>query len=127
MLFYTIIFVASLIATLFANLSYKAISNKVRSVNTTYQRITITDSSRDYQRKMTEPTQPAQDDGVVFSPPGKMSPGEFVACRNQDTTWLVREQKLLSMYESYTARRSAESEPLTLEMISKPFRRSVPS
>ena len=29
------------------------------------------------------------------------------------------------MYESYRARRRAESEPLTLEMVSKPFSRKV--
>lgn len=132
MLFYTSIFVASLIATLPAIFFYEAIENKVRSVNTTYQRITITDSSRNYQREGTGfktcngiPTQPVPEDGMVYSNLGGMPRDKSVDCHNLDTFWLIRENRLLSMYESYTASLTAELEPRTFEMVSKPFRRKV--
>lgn len=64
---------------------------------------------------------------MVYSNQGEMPRDKSVACHNLDTSWLIRENRLLSMYESYMANRSAEQEPLTLEMVSKPFRRTITS
>ena len=63
-----------------------------------------------------------QEGGLVSS---NLAPAEPVGCHDQNTARLIREKKLLAMYESYKARRREESEPRTLEMVSKPFRRDA--
>jgi hypothetical protein len=132
MLFYISIVVASLIAILLARFSYKAMTNKNRSVHTSNKRVAITDSSRRYQKERTGfktyngiPTLSVQEGGMVYSNPGKTHPAKPVVRHNQNTASLIREKKLLSMNGSYKVRRSIEPEPLTLEMVSKPFRRKV--
>ena len=64
---------------------------------------------------------------MVYSNLGGVPRDKSAACHNLDTSWLIRESRLLAMYEAYMATRSAEQEPLTLEMVSKPFRRTITS
>ncbi len=132
MLFYTSIFAVSLIAALYSRFFYTAITNKDSSVHTSNKRIAITDSSRRYQKERTGlkinnglPIPSVQEGGLVSSSLGKKHPAKPVVSHDQDTARLIREKWLLSMYESCKARRRAEPEPLTLEMVSKPFRRKV--
>lgn len=132
MLFYTVMFVACLVATLIVSFLYKAVAQNARMADASYERITTTSDSRDYQRKRA-PTKTCKSFAtntvpeleMVFSKWSRMSPDGLLPCLNQDTSWVVREKRLLSMCESYAARRSNESKPMTLDMISKPFRRKV--
>lgn len=124
MLFYISIFVAILIAALHVRFFYTAIANKKRSVHSSNKRIAMTDSSRTYQKERTgfndSPIPSVQEGGLVSS-----HPANPVVCHELKTARLIYEETLLSMNESYKAKRRAESESLTLEMVSKPFRRKV--
>ena len=132
MLFYISIFVAILIAALQARFIFTAIANKNTSLHPFSEQIALTDSSRKYQKEQTGfkvdndlPIPSVQEDGLVSSNLRKKHAAKPVVCHNQETAQLNDEERLLSMYESYKARRRAESEPLTLDMVCKPFRRKV--
>ena len=132
MLYYTSMFVASLIAALYTRFFYKAITNINRSVHTSNKRVAITDNSRRYQKERTgfktcngTPILSVQEGGAVSSNLGKTRPAKPVVCHNQNTAWLIREKMLSSMNVSYKVRRRVQPEPPTLEMVSKPFSRKV--
>jgi hypothetical protein len=132
MLFYTSIFVAILIAALHARFFHTAIANKNRSAHTSNKRIAITDRSKRYQKERTGfkinndlPIPSVQEGGLMSSNLGKKHPANPVVCHKLKSARLIYEETLLSMNESYKAKRRAESGPLTLEMVSKPFRRKV--
>ena len=132
MLFYISMFVAILIAALQARFIFTAITNKNRPVHISDERIVITDSSRTDQKERTGskanndlPIPSVPEDGLVSSNLLEKDSAKPEVCHDQDTARLIYEEKLLSLYESYQARRRADSEPLTLEMVSKPFRRKV--
>jgi hypothetical protein len=121
-----------LIAALYARFFYTAIANKNRSVHTSNKRTAITDSSLRHQKERTGfkinnalPIPSVQEGGLVSSNLGKKHPANPVVCHKLKTARPIHEESLLSMNESYEARRRAESEPPTLEMVSKPFRRKV--
>ena len=132
MLFYTSIFVVSLMTAFYARLLYTANSFIYRSVHTSNKRVAITDRSGKYQKERTDckinndlAILSVQEGGLVSSKLGKKPPAEPVACHDQNIARLIREIKLLAMYESYKTRCREESEPRTLEMVSKPFRRNA--
>ena len=130
MLFNTNIFDASLITALHKRFFCTKITDENGSVHASNKQIAITDSSRRDQKERTGikmnndlPVTSVPEDGLVSSNLGKKHPAKTVGCHNQNTARLIREEKLLAMYESYKARCRVESEPRTLEMVSKPFRR----
>ncbi len=141
MLFYTSIFAVSLIAALFAIFFHKVTTNRNRLIHISNRRVAITAGSRRYQNERTGfrinngiPATSVHDGGVVSSnlvntQPVKIEicpePTKPEVCDNQNTVRLIREKRLLSMNESYKARCRVEPEPLTLEMVCKPFRREV--
>lgn len=132
MLLYTSIFVVSLIAVFYSHFFYTAIRNKNTSVRTSNARIATIDSSERFQKERLGfninnglPTRSVQKDESVSSDLDKKHPAKPEVCHDEDTAKLIREKRLLSMYESYKARCEANTEPLTLEMVSKPFKRKV--
>jgi len=132
MLFYTSIFVASLITALHERFFCITITNTDRSFHTSNKRIAITDSSKRDQKERPGlkdnsdlPVPSVLEGGLVSSNLGKTHSAKPVVCHDQESARLNREKKLLDMYESYKARRKEEQEPRTLEMVSKPFRREV--
>lgn len=132
MLFYTSIFVASLIAALLIRSFYKVITNKNRSVHTSNKRVAITDSFGRYQKERTGfktcngiSVLSVQESRVVSSNLGRTHPAKPAVSHSQDTSWLIREKKLSSMNVSYKVRRRVQPQPPTLEMVSKPFSRKV--
>ena len=132
MLFYKSKFGASLITAIHERFFCKTFTNKNKSVNTSNKRIAITDSSRKCQKERTGlkinndlPIPSVPEGGLVSSNLGKKHPAKPEVCHNQNSARLIREKKLLAMYESYKARRRVEPEPRTLEMVSKPFSRKV--
>lgn len=132
MLFYTCIFVGSLIAVLLACSFYRAIANINSSVHSSSKREAITGGARIYQKEMTAitidngiPNTSVQKVRVVPSNPGKTGTAKAVDCNDQNTAWLIREKRLLAMNESFKVRRRLEPQPLTLAMVSKPFRRKA--
>ena len=132
MLFYTGIFVAILIVALHAHFFHTAIANKNTSAHTSDEQMAATDSSRRNQKERTGfkinndlPIPSVQEDGSVSSNLGKKHPANPVDCHDLKTARPIFEEWLLSMNESYKARRRAESGHLTLEMVSKPFTRKA--
>jgi hypothetical protein len=132
MLFYISLFAAILSAALCSHFFYTAVANKIRSIHTSNKRIAITDSSRRYQKERVDfktnyalPIPSVKEGGLVSSNLGKKHPSNPVVCHKLKTARLIYEESHLSMNESLKARRRAESESLTLEMVSKPFRRKV--
>jgi len=132
MLLYIGIFVAILIATPCARFFYTAISNKTRSVHPSDRRKAITDNSEKLQKEETGfktnsnfRVLSVQEGGSKSLSPGKKRSANPVACHKLKSARAIHEEKLLSMNKSYKARRRAESGPLSLEMVSKPFTRKV--
>jgi hypothetical protein len=132
MLFYTSMFVASLIAALLTRFFYITITNKTRLVHASNKRMAITDSSGRYQKERAGfktyngiSVLSVQDSGVVSSNLGKAHPAKPVVCHNQNTSWLIREKKLSSINVSYKVRRRVQPEAPTLEKVSKPFSHKV--
>ena len=134
MLTYAGILLASLVAALLVRHLYTAVVAKSRSAHLSTRRVIVTDSSTRYKKAragyktcngVTVPS--IQQSRMIAMNLDKSSPAKPVVCRNPDTSWRVREKKLLSMDRSYKVRRRVEPQPLTLEMASKPFRREVAS
>ena len=132
MLFYTSTFIASLVAAILTRFFYQSMTKKSRSVHISNKSIAITDSSRKNKKERTGfkanngiPVPSVQQGGLVYSNMGKQQPAKPVVFRNQNSASLIREKRLLSMDGYYKVRREAEPEPLTLDMVSKPFRRKV--
>ena len=124
MLFYTGIFAASLIAAFLARFLYRAITSKDTLVHISNKRLAITDGATRYQNERAgyntcnDISVPSlQDARVVSTNMDKIQPAKLVDCRNQNSASLI--------HGSYEARRKLKPEPLTLEMVSKPFRRKV--
>jgi hypothetical protein len=134
MLTYAGILLASLTAALLVGQLFKAAVAKSRSANLSTKRVIVPDNSTSYKKAragyktcngVTVPSK--QQSRMVAMSLDKSSPAQPVVCRNPDASWLVRENKLLSMQRSYKVKRRVEPQPLTLEKASKPFRREVAS
>jgi len=139
MLFYTTIFLASLVALLAArlvykavSLSYKAVSKSGRSTHVSNQRVAITASASGHQRKAVDRKAafgnliPVDRNGHVKAwNEARTNAALTNVNRNQDTAWLLREKKLVSVGNTYKVKRRVVPATPTLDMVSKPWRRKV--
>ena len=141
MLIYTSLFLASLVVLVVARIIFKAISSgyKVvseygKSADRSNARFAIAENTPGYQKS--GKTRKASIEALT---PLDMVSRETAwnsaktratahrARHNQDSAWLLREEKLApaAAGKVFKVRRRVTPEPLTLEMVSKPWRRKV--
>jgi len=139
MFIYTSLFLASLAALLVARLvykttfsGYKAVSKPVKRVYRSNARAVFTDSTPAYQKNgkvrkaSTDTLIPLDRAGHVMAWNLARTQADSPQIRhNQNTAWLVREKKLASVGDVYKVRRRVAPKPVTLDIVSKPWRREV--
>lgn len=134
MLSYVTLLAGSLVVLLVVALIYKivsfafkSVSNSATPVSDTREQVTIRNSSAGPQKKSTicnavhdSLTPPDRKNHETAGNRTKTHPVEPDPHLNQDFDWLLRERKTAL---SYTVKRRFTPQPLTLGMVSKPFRR----
>ena len=141
MFIYTSLFLASLVLLLVARFIYKAIcsgfnvvSESAKSINRTNARAAFADGGPGYQKN--GKLRKASNDALIPLDRVNRETAWSLATtcatapetlHNQNTTWLLREKKLelASAGKTFKVRRRVTPEPLTLDMVSKPWRRKV--
>jgi len=139
MFIYTSLLLASLVALLVARLvyrttfsGYKAVSKPVKRVYRSNARVIFSDSTSGYQK--TGKVRKASTDALIPSDRAsnatvwnlaRTNPCTPQIHQDQNIAWLVREKKLASVGEVYKVRRRVDPRPVTLDIVSKPWRREV--
>jgi len=139
MFIYTSLFLASLVSLLVARMVYTTISSGFKTVSKSGKpvyrsngRKVITDSTPGYQKNgnvrkaFTDALIPLDRacNATVWDL-ARTQPYTAQNHQNQNAAWLVREKKLASVGEVYKVRRRVAPKPLTLDLVSKPWRREV--
>lgn len=130
MLIYTTILIASLIVAVLARLFFTEASNKSLSLYGSNEGIAISTGARAYKsRKAYHQTRSSalvpsgEDFRVTAWNQEKTHPVTPIVRCNRDTSWLLREKKLVSVGNTYKVKRRVEPTAPTLDLVSKPFRR----